>query len=190
MLTEIPDRLKCIYRSSGNCKTRKTQRRLIDSNIGDANRSDVRRGSAEPDNPTFRSFGLHCPSPKHRGFKPPPLGGLFLGWGLNPQPKNFALKLSTVNCQLSTVNCQLLRERGGFTCFTFGLDIVLRHSALRAYETFKTWIELIGRFPQSTSLAKINRWMLKLAVFRRSNLPIESLPKAQEMPRLGEKAQV
>jgi len=81
-----------MYRSSGNCKTRKTQRRLIDSNIGDANRSDVRRGSAEPDNPTFRSFGLHCPS----------------------------------------------RERGGFTCFTFGLDIVLRHSALRAYETFKT----------------------------------------------------
>ncbi|PSB06222.1 hypothetical protein C7B69_24450, partial [filamentous cyanobacterium Phorm 46] len=31
------------------------------------------------------------------------LGGLFLGWGLNPLPKNFAL-----NCQLSTVNCQLL----------------------------------------------------------------------------------
>jgi len=50
--------------------------------------------------------------------------------------------------------------------------------------------KLIGRFPQSTSLAKINRWTLKLAVFRRSNLPIESLPKAQEMPRLGEKAQV
>jgi hypothetical protein len=41
--------------------------------------------------------------PKHRGFKPPPLGGLFLGWGLNPQLKNFALI-----CQLSTVNCQLL----------------------------------------------------------------------------------
>ncbi|MEG5114744.1 hypothetical protein QUB60_18805 [Microcoleus sp. A2-C5] len=36
--------------------------------------------------------------------KPPPLGGLFLGWGLNPLPKNFALQsqLSTVNCQLST----------------------------------------------------------------------------------------
>ena len=38
----------------------------------------------------------------HRGFKRPPLGGLFLR-GLNPLPKNFAL-----NCQLSTVNCQLL----------------------------------------------------------------------------------
>ena len=36
----------------------------------------------------------------HRGFKPPRLGGLFLGRGLNPLPKNFA-----VNCQLSTVNC-------------------------------------------------------------------------------------
>jgi len=41
--------------------------------------------------------------PMHRGFKPPHLDGLFLGWGLNPLPKNFAL-----NCQLSTVNCQLL----------------------------------------------------------------------------------
>ena len=38
--------------------------------------------------------------PKHRGFKPPPLGALFLSRGLNPLPKNFALI-----CQLSTVNC-------------------------------------------------------------------------------------
>lgn len=52
---------------------------------------------------------------------------------------------------------------------------------------YNTSIELIGPFPQSTSLAKINRWMLKLAVFRRSNLPIEGLPEAQKMPRLGKK---
>ncbi len=36
----------------------------------------------------------------HRGFKPPPLGGLFLGWGLNPLPKNGSTQLSQVNCQL------------------------------------------------------------------------------------------
>jgi hypothetical protein len=35
---------------------------------------------------------------KIRGLNPPPLGGLFLGRGLNPRPENFA-----VNCQLSTV---------------------------------------------------------------------------------------
>ena len=43
---------------------------------------------------------IDAPDLHHRGFKPPPLGGLFLGRGINPQPKNFA-----VNCQLSTVNC-------------------------------------------------------------------------------------
>jgi XisH protein/XisI protein len=34
-----------------------------------------------------------------RGLNPPPLGGLFLGWGLNPHPKNLAF-----NFQLSTFN--------------------------------------------------------------------------------------
>jgi hypothetical protein len=32
-----------------------------------------------------------------RGLNPPPLGELFLGWGLNPHPKNLAF-----NFQLST----------------------------------------------------------------------------------------
>jgi hypothetical protein len=61
---------------------------------------------------------------------------------------------------------------------------------LRAIDTFKTSIEPIGRFPQSTSLAKINRWMLKLAVFRRSNWLVEGLQEAQKMPRAAEKVQV
>jgi hypothetical protein len=44
--------------------------------------------------------------PKHRGFKPPPLGGLFLGWGFKPQPKNFALI-----CQLLTQSHKLFSSR-------------------------------------------------------------------------------
>ncbi|MCW6051121.1 hypothetical protein K4039_13725 [Lyngbya sp. CCAP 1446/10] len=57
-------------------------------------------------------------------------------------------------------------------------------TVLRAIETFKTSIELIDRFPQSTSLAKINRWMLKSAVFRRSNWLLEGLHEAQKVPVL------
>jgi hypothetical protein len=41
-----------------------------------------------------------------RGLNPPPLGGLFLGWGLNPHPKNLAF-----NFQLSTFNFQLFNGR-------------------------------------------------------------------------------
>ncbi len=133
-----------MYRSSGNCKTRKTQRRLIDFNIGDANRSNVRR---RPQNLITQLWAVLGFIARH-----------------GSEPALPVLPFSSIE--------------------------VLRHSALRAIETFKTSIELNGRFPQSTSLAKINRWMLKLAVFRRSNLPIESLPKAPEMPRLGEKVQV
>jgi hypothetical protein len=58
---------------------------------------------------------------KFRGLKPPPLGGMFLGWGVNPHPKNLAVCLFTArsggnlqgasrNCQLSTVNCQLFNS--------------------------------------------------------------------------------
>ena len=53
-------------------------------------------------NSSLKTFLILGNSPNHRGFKPPPLGGLFLGWGFKPLPENFA-----VNCQLSTVNCQL-----------------------------------------------------------------------------------
>ncbi|MEG5124766.1 hypothetical protein QUB63_11105 [Microcoleus sp. ARI1-B5] len=59
---------------------------------------------------------------------------------------------------------------------------------LRAIETFKTSIELIGGFPQSTSLAKINRWMLEVAVFRRSNWLQEGLQEAQKNAALGPKS--
>jgi hypothetical protein len=40
---------------------------------------------------------------KFRGLKPPYNGVMFLGWGVNPHRKNFAL-----NCQLSTVHCLFL----------------------------------------------------------------------------------
>jgi hypothetical protein len=40
---------------------------------------------------------------KIRGLNPPPLGGLFLGWGLNPHPKNPIL-----NSQFSILNSQLI----------------------------------------------------------------------------------
>jgi hypothetical protein len=43
------------------------------------------------------------------------------------------------------------------------------------------------RFPQSTSLAKINRWMLWLAVFGRSNWLVEGLLEPEKMPRGGKK---
>src|SRR4028118_1147040 len=46
------------------------------------------------------------------------------------------------------------------------------------------------RFPQSTSLAKINRWMLWLAVFGRSNWLVEGLLEPEKMPRGGKKVQV
>jgi len=46
------------------------------------------------------------------------------------------------------------------------------------------------RFPQSTSLAKINRWMLWLAVFGRSNWLVEGLLEPEKMPRWGKKVQV
>jgi hypothetical protein len=41
-------------------------------------------------------------STRRRGLNPPPLGGLFLGWGLNPHPKNPIL-----NSQFSILNSQL-----------------------------------------------------------------------------------
>ncbi|MFS8120696.1 MAG: hypothetical protein ACMG55_19740, partial [Microcoleus sp.] len=41
------------------------------------------------------------------------LGGLFLGRGFKPLPKNFALKQSTVNCQLSTVKQGCSTPRAG-----------------------------------------------------------------------------
>ncbi|PSB09388.1 hypothetical protein C7B69_22335 [filamentous cyanobacterium Phorm 46] len=41
--------------------------------------------------------------PKHRGFNAPPLGGLFLGWGFKPQPKNFAVICQLLNAQVSTI---------------------------------------------------------------------------------------
>jgi hypothetical protein len=46
------------------------------------------------------------------------------------------------------------------------------------------------RFPQSTSLAKINRWMLWLAVFGRSNWLVEGLLEPEKRPRGGKKVQV
>ncbi|MCC3439282.1 MULTISPECIES: hypothetical protein [unclassified Microcoleus] len=58
----------------------------------------------------------------------------------------------------------LLRRRARYCPAILCCDTVLR-----AIESFKTSIERLDRFPQSTSLAKINRWMLKIAVFRRSN---------------------
>jgi len=47
-----------------------------------------------------------------------------------------------------------------------------------------------NRFPQSTSLAKINRWMLWLAVFGRSKWLVEGLLEPEKMPRGGKKVQV
>ena len=82
------------------------------------------------------------------------------GSDVRRRPQNLTTQLSPVLGFIARIG-----ERTGLTCFTFLLDLVLRYSALRAIETYHTSIELIGRFPQSTSLAKINRWMLKLAVW-------------------------
>ncbi|MEG4939718.1 hypothetical protein [Microcoleus sp. F4-D5] len=67
-------------------------------------------------------------------------------------------------------------------------SILCCDTVLGAIETFKTSIELIDRFPQSTSLAKINRWRLGLAVFDRSNWLVEGLQEVQKMPRSGKKS--
>jgi hypothetical protein len=61
---------------------------------------------------------------------------------------------------------------------------------LRTIDSFKTSIEPIDQFPQSTSLAKINRWMLKLGVFRGSNWLVKGLHEAQKMPRSIQKVPV
>ncbi|MCC3420141.1 MAG: hypothetical protein JGK28_20040 [Microcoleus sp. PH2017_07_MST_O_A] len=67
----------------------------------------------------------------------------------------------------------LLRRRARYCPAILCCDTVLR-----AIESFKTSIERLDRFPQSTSLAKINRWMLDIAVFRRSNWLLEGLHEA------------
>jgi hypothetical protein len=42
-----------------------------------------------------------------RGLNPPPLGGLFLGWGLNPHPKNLAFNFCFATLARTTFNFQL-----------------------------------------------------------------------------------
>lgn len=104
------------------------------------------------------------------------------GSDVRRRPQNLTTQLSAVLGFIARID-----EGTGLTCFTFWLDIVLRYSVLRAIETYHSSIELIGPFPQSTSLAKINRWMLKLAMFRRTNRLVQGLRSAEKLPRLGKK---
>ena len=66
--------------------------------------------------------------------------------------------------------------------FIGGVNLKSKISNLKSKST--------DRFPQSTSLAKINRWMLWLAVFGRSNWLVEGLLEPEKMPLWGKKVQV
>jgi len=82
---------------------------------------------------------------------------------------------------------------GGSETFCGGfpsrLDLVLRCCWRGRSRLSKSRRKLINLFPQSTSLAKINRWTLLLTVFRRTNWLLENL-RSHKNAAIGEKVQV